>query len=75
MNGLFGKAGTAGRRVEGDLEKMLPKVDLFMSGAGCGGGAVDGFDDVSLLEFLRALERKELKIGMFDGLDMTRLKV
>lgn len=37
---LFWKAGTAGRRVEGDLEKMLPKVDRFMS-AGGGGCVVE----------------------------------
>ena len=34
VKGPLLKAGTAGRRVEGDLEKRLPKVDLFMSGGG-----------------------------------------
>lgn len=59
----------AGRRVEGDLWKMEPKLD-FREGMLSDGGelTVDAlrFDEVLLLrEFLRALDRRAEKKGKF----------
>lgn len=59
----------SGRRVEGDLWKMEPKLDLREGMLSDGDGLmVDPLrlDEVVLLnELLRALERRAVKKGMF----------
>jgi len=58
----------SGRRVEGDLWKMEPKLDFREGMLSEGGGlTVDALrvDEVLVRELLRALERRAVKKGMF----------
>jgi hypothetical protein len=58
----------SGRRVEGDLWKMEPKLDFREGMLSDGGGlTVDALrvDEVLVRELLRALERRAVKKGMF----------
>lgn len=52
----------SGRRVEGDLWKMEPKLDFREGMLSDGGGLT--VDEVLVRELLRALERRAVKKGM-----------